>query len=83
MFWAMQAMTKNSYVAYRKYMVMLRMKYLSCYEFLESVCQKWICEGTLFLCQINMKISSSSSSSCCCTLMFTGGDDLGTVRSFC
>ena len=29
---------KNAYVAYRKYMVMLKMKHISHYEFLESVC---------------------------------------------
>ena len=78
MFWAMQVMTTNAYVAYRNYIVMLKMKHLSHYEFLESVCQKWICEGTLFLCQRKMKISSSSSSR---TLIFPGGDDLSTVSN--
>ena len=41
MFWAMQVMTTNAYVAYRKYMLILKMKQLSHYEFLESVCHKW------------------------------------------
>ena len=48
MFCAMQAMTTNEYVAYRNYMVMLKMKHLSRYDFLESAYQKWICEGTFF-----------------------------------
>ena len=48
MFWEMQVTTKNAYVAYRKYMLMLKMNHLSNYEFLESVCQKWICEGIFF-----------------------------------
>ena len=74
----MQVMTTNAYVAYRKYMRTLMMKHLSCYEFLESLCQKWIFEGMLFFCQRKMNISSISSSR---TLMFPGGDDLGTVSS--
>ena len=78
MLWEMQVMTTNAYVAYMKYMVMLKMKHLSHYEFLESVCQEWICEGTLFFRQRKMKISSSTSSR---TLMFPGGDDLSTVSS--
>ena len=76
---AIQVMTTNEYVTYRKYMVMLNMKHLSRYDFLESVCQKWICEGTLFFYQIKMKIVSITSSR---TLMFPGGDDLSTVSSF-
>ena len=78
MLYAIQVMTTNEYVTYRKYMVMLNMKHLSRYDFLESVCQKWICEGTLFFYQRKMNISSSSSSR---TLMFPGGDDIGTVSS--
>ena len=57
---------------------MLNMNQLSQYEFLESVYQKWICEGKLFSRQRKMKISSSTSS---CTLMFPGGDDISTVSS--
>ena len=78
MFWQMQMMTKNAYVAYRNYMVMLNMNHLSNYEFLESVCQEWICEGTLFFRQRKTKISSSTSSR---TLMFLGGENLSTIMS--
>ena len=78
MFWKMRATTTNAYVACRKYMVMLKMKHLSHYEFLESVCQNWICEGTLFFSQRKMKISSSTISR---TLMFPGGENISTVSS--
>ena len=59
-------------------MAILKMKHISHYELLESVCQKWIFEGTLVFCQRKTKISSSTSS---CTSMFPGGDDLSTVSS--
>ena len=54
------------------------MKHLSHYEFLDSVRQKWIFEGTLFLRQRKMRISSSISSR---KMMFPGGDDISTVSS--
>ena len=78
MFLAIQLMTKNPYVAYRNHMLMFKMKHLSHYELLESVCQEWICEGTLFFRQRKMKISSSTSSR---TLMFPGGDSLSIISS--
>jgi hypothetical protein len=48
MFWALQVMTTNAFVAYKKYMTLLKMKHLSHYKFLEAVCIKWITEGSLF-----------------------------------
>ena len=60
-------------------MKILKMRHLSRYDFLESVCQKLICEGTLFFRQIKMKISIRTVS---CTLMFNGGDNLSTVSIF-
>ena len=71
-------MTKKSYFSYRKYILMLKIDHISHYEFLASVFQKWICEGTLFFRQGKMKIIIITSS---CTLMFPGGDNLSTVSS--
>ena len=48
MFWEMQVMTKKSYFSYSKYILMLKIDHISHYEFLASVFQKWIWEGTLF-----------------------------------
>ena len=48
MFWAMQVMTTNAYVTYKKYMGLLKLKHLSHYEFLKAVCVKWITEGSKF-----------------------------------
>ena len=78
MFCAMQLMTTNAYIAYKKYMVMLKMKHLSHYGLLESVCRKWICDVMLFFRQRKMKIISSTSSR---TLMFLGGENLSTIIS--
>jgi hypothetical protein len=48
MFWALQVMITNAFVLYKKYMVMLKLKHLGHYEFLEAVCVKWITEGSKF-----------------------------------
>jgi hypothetical protein len=49
MFWCLQVMTTNAFIAYKKYMTLLKVKkQLSHYEFLEAVCIKWITEGSLF-----------------------------------
>ena len=76
MFWALQVMTTNAFIAYKKYMTMLKSKHLSHYEFLEQVCIKWITEGSLFFRGVSKKRGRRSSG-----MSSTNGDERSTASS--
>ena len=48
MFWALQQMVTNAYIAYTKYIKLHRMKPISHYAFLEKVALVWLKEGSQF-----------------------------------
>ena len=76
MFWALQVMTTNAFIAYKKYMTMLKLKHLSHYEFLEQVSIKWITEGSLFFRGVSKKRGRRSSG-----MSSTNGDERSTASS--